>query len=49
MESVTSGGAKSKTRGVIEGAKDALGSGGRGEAAKPLAPTALGSRAQEET
>ena len=27
MESVTSGGAKSKTRGVIEGAKEALGSG----------------------
>jgi gas vesicle structural protein len=28
MESVTSGGAKSKTRGVVEGAKEALGSGG---------------------
>ena len=27
MESVTSGGAKSKTRGVIEGAKEALGGG----------------------
>ena len=28
MESVTSGGAKSKTRGVVEGAKEALGSDG---------------------